>query len=117
MSMKVYKWAEVGKEKISETSTRQVILGDQIMLTLNRSKAGRRVPGHQHEELMQYVLQGKIKYISEGEEKIVQAGEVIHISAGTWHEIETLEDIVVLDVFSPPKRDYIEKSEGYLRVS
>ena len=117
MNMKVYRWAEIKQEKLSEMSTRQVILGDQIMLTMNRSKAGRRVPGHKHEELMQYVLKGKIKYRSEEEEKIVQAGEVIHIPAGTWHEIEILEDIVVLDVFSPPKRDYLEKTEKYLRAS
>lgn len=117
MKMKVYKWAEVEKEKLSELSTRQVILGENMMLTTNRSKAGRCVPGHKHEELMQYVLQGKLKYKSGEEEKIVQAGEVIHIPAGVWHEIEILEDMVVLDIFSPPKSDYVKKAEGYLKVS
>ena len=117
MDWKVYKWAEIEMEKISEKSTRQVILGNQIMLTMNRSQAGRRVPAHQHEELMQYVLQGKLKYKSGGKEVTVQAGEVIHIPAGVPHEIEILEDMVVLDVFSPPKKDYLEKSDDYLRKS
>jgi quercetin dioxygenase-like cupin family protein len=113
--MKVYKWAEVETERLSEISTRQVILGDNIMLTMNRSKAGRRVPGHTHEELMQYVLQGALKYKSGDEEKIVRAGEVIRVPAGVWHEIEILEDMVVVDVFSPPKSDYVKKAEGYLK--
>lgn len=117
MAMKVYKWAEVEKERLSEMSTRQVILGKNIMLTMNRSKAGRRVPGHRHEELMQFVLEGKLKYTSGEEEKIVQAGEVIHVPAGVWHEIEILEDVVVLDVFSPPKSDYVKRAEDYLKVS
>ena len=115
--MKVYKWDDVEVERMSPMSTRQVILGDQIMLTMNRSQAGRKIPGHRHEELMQYVLKGKIRYKSGEEEKIVQAGEVIHVPAGAWHAIEILEDIIVLDVFSPPKSDYVKKAEDYLRVS
>ena len=115
--MKVYKWEEIEAERMSPTSTRQVILGDRIMLTRSRSQAGRKIPGHRHEELMQYVLEGKIRYRSGEEERIVQAGEVIHVPAGVWHEIEILEDIIVLDVFSPPKSDYVKKTENYLRVS
>ncbi len=117
MKMKVYKWAEVEKEKLSDAATRQVILGNNIMLTMNQSKAGRRVPGHTHEELMQYVLKGSLRYKSGDEEKIVRAGEVIHVPAGVWHEIEILEDMLVVDVFSPPKSDYVKKAEGYLKVS
>jgi quercetin dioxygenase-like cupin family protein len=113
--MSVLKWSEVPVENLGSGFTRQVILGEKMMLCRNEIKAGSRFDPHRHEELMQYVLKGRLKFTSGKDVKVVGAGEVIVIPEGVEHGIEVLEDSLVIDVFSPPKSDYLEKKEGYLK--
>jgi len=115
MKMKVKKWSEVAVEDLGSGFTRQVILGQRMMICRNEIKAGARFDPHRHEELIQYVLKGKLKFISGKEEKTVAAGEVIVIPEGVEHGIEVIEDSLVIDVFSPPKADYLKQKEHYLK--
>jgi quercetin dioxygenase-like cupin family protein len=45
----------------------------------------------------------------------VRAGEVLCIPPDVPHEALALEDTVDLDVFNPPRRDWIEGTDAYLR--
>jgi len=47
----------------------------------------------------------------------VRAGEVLHIPSHVWHQAEALEDTLDVDVFSPPRQDWIDKTDSYLRGS
>jgi quercetin dioxygenase-like cupin family protein len=79
---------------------------------------GARVPMHSHHnEQITYLLQGVLKFwIGEGREEIVlNAGEVLHIPPHVPHEAEALEDCLDVDVFSPPRQDWLDGTDDYLR--
>jgi quercetin dioxygenase-like cupin family protein len=53
----------------------------------------------------------------EGAEELfdVHAGEVLHIPSHVPHRAEALEDTVDVDIFSPPREDWLTGSDAYLR--
>ena len=77
------------------------------------------VPRHQHEhEQIAYVISGALQFRlgeDESEEQIVRAEEVIHFPSYVWHAATALEDTVVLDIFSPPRQDWLDRTDDYLR--
>jgi quercetin dioxygenase-like cupin family protein len=114
-----YRWEDMPKEKVSDLLDRRLITGDRMMLAHVYLKKGCVVPRHQHEnEQLTYVLDGALKFwIGEDERKviIVRAGEVLAIPSNVWHKAEALEDTLDVDVFSPPRQDWLDKTDAYLR--
>ena len=114
-----YRWQDMPREKVSAMLDRRLITGDRMMLAHVYLKKGCVVPRHQHEnEQLTYILEGGLKFwIGEDEKEIVtvRAGEVLHIPSMVWHKAEALEDTVDVDVFSPPRQDWIDKTDSYLR--
>lgn len=114
-----YNWASMPLEKVSPLLDRRLITGEQIMLAHVYLKKGCIVPKHQHEnEQMTYILEGKLRFWIGEEEKVtfdVGAGEVLTIPSNVMHKAEALEDTLDVDVFSPPRQDWLEKSDAYLR--
>jgi quercetin dioxygenase-like cupin family protein len=45
----------------------------------------------------------------------VLAGEVLHIPSYVQHKAEALEDTLDVDIFSPPRQDWLDKTDDYLR--
>jgi quercetin dioxygenase-like cupin family protein len=45
----------------------------------------------------------------------VGVGEVLHIPSNVPHKAEAIEDTLDVDIFSPPRQDWIDKSDAYLR--
>ena len=45
----------------------------------------------------------------------VLAGEVLHIPSHVQHKAEALEDTLDVDIFSPPRQDWLDKTDDYLR--
>lgn len=79
-------------------------------------KKGCVVPMHSHEnEQVTYVLEGALHFTVGGEEVTVHSGEVLCIPPHVPHEATALEDTVDLDVFTPPRADWINKTDAYLR--
>jgi unsaturated pyranuronate lyase len=114
-----YRWADMPKEKVSETLDRRLITGNQIMLTHVYLKKGSVVPQHNHHnEQITYILDGALRFwIGEDESEVidVRAGEVLHIPSMVKHKAEALEDTVDVDIFSPPRQDWLDKTDDYLR--
>jgi unsaturated pyranuronate lyase len=114
-----YRWEQMPKEKVSAMLERRLITGERMMLAHVYLKKGCIVPRHQHEnEQLTYILEGSLKFWigeDEKEEKIIRAGEVLHIPSNVWHKAEALEDTLDVDVFSPPRQDWLDKSDAYLR--
>jgi len=114
-----YRWDEMPRENVSAMLDRRLITGDRMMLAHVYLKKGCIVPRHQHEnEQLTYILEGGLKFwIGEDEKEIVivRAGEVLHIPSNIWHKAEAIEDTVDVDVFSPPRQDWIDKTDSYLR--
>jgi quercetin dioxygenase-like cupin family protein len=85
-------------------------------------KKGAVVPRHSHRnEQVTYVLEGALRFRlweqgeSAGLEVVVHAGEVLCIPPDVPHEAFALEDTVDLDVFTPPRQDWLDGSDAYLR--
>ncbi len=79
-------------------------------------RKGASVPEHRHHnEQVTTLEQGRMRFILDGAEVILNAGESLHIPPNTPHSAEVLEDVVAVDVFSPPREDWIRGDDAYLR--
>lgn len=114
-----YRWEQIPRESVSPMLDRRLITGDRMMLAHVYLKKGCIVPRHQHEnEQLTYILEGALKFWigeDEKEELVVRAGEVLHIPSNVWHKAEALDDTLDVDIFSPPRQDWLEKTDAYLR--
>lgn len=114
-----YRWDEMPREAVSPMLDRRLITGERMMLAHVYLKKGCIVPRHQHEnEQLTYILEGSLRFWigeDEREEQVVRAGEVLHIPSMVWHKAEALEDTLDVDVFSPPRQDWLDKTDAYLR--
>ena len=114
-----YRWDDMPKENVNETLDRRLITGDRIMLSHVYLKKGSIVPRHSHEnEQITYILEGGLRFwIGPDESQVidVMAGEVLHIPSMVQHKAEALEDTLDVDVFSPPREDWLNKTDAYLR--
>ena len=112
MPARLHRWDEIALDKITELMSQKIVTGTHLMLAQTYLKQGALVPMHAHaSEQMTYVLQGALKFRVEGEEIIVREGEVIHIPASAAHQAEALEDTFQLDIFSPPRQDWLREAE------
>src|SRR5919205_3477187 len=118
-SVTFYRWDEMPKEPVSDMLDRRLITADRMMLAHVYLKKGCIVPKHSHEnEQITYILEGALRFwIGEDqtEEVVVRAGEVLHIPSNVPHKAEALEDTLDVDVFDPPREDWLNKTDSYLR--
>ena len=118
-SVTFYRWDEMPKEQVTEVFARRLITGDRVMLAHVYLKKGAIVPRHSHEnEQLTYILEGGLRFwIGEDEAQVIDvlAGEVLHIPSHVQHKAEALEDTLDVDIFSPPRQDWLDKTDDYLR--
>jgi quercetin dioxygenase-like cupin family protein len=114
-----YRWDSMKKERVSDMLERRLITGDRMMLAHVYLKKGCIVPKHSHEnEQLTYILEGALKFRmgDDGADEItVHAGEVLLIPSNMPHQAEALEETLDVDVFSPPRQDWLDKKDDYLR--
>jgi quercetin dioxygenase-like cupin family protein len=109
-------WNKVEREKLNDLIDREMVVGDKLMLARVFMKKGAHVPKHQHHnEQVTYILEGALKFEIDGKEIVVHAGEVLCIPSNMPHEAWALEDTLDLDVFDPPREDWLNKTDAYLR--
>jgi len=114
-----YTWDQMPKEEVTGLLSRRLITAERMMLAHVYLKKGCIVPRHQHEnEQLTYVLEGALHFWigeDESEEVIVRAGDVLHLPSWVWHKALALDDTLDVDVFSPPRADWLAKTDDYLR--
>jgi quercetin dioxygenase-like cupin family protein len=109
-------WNTVEREKLNDKIDREMVVGDKLMLARVFLKKGAHVPKHHHHnEQVTYILEGALKFDIDGKEVVVRAGEVLCIPSNMPHEAWALEDTLDLDVFDPPREDWLNKTDAYLR--
>src|ERR1035441_4559088 len=114
--LKYIPWNSVELEDLNPLLQRQMIVGQDIMVARVLLKKGCIVPEHSHHnEQLTYILDGELKFWIDGKQIVVHSGEVLCIPAHMPHKAEALEDTVDLDVFNPPRADWINKTDHYLR--
>lgn len=109
-------WSTIEVEQLNPLIGRQFIVGSNIMVARVLLKKGATVPTHRHvNEQVTYILEGALKFWIDGKEIVVKAGEVLTIPPNMPHKAEALADTVDLDVFNPPRADWMNKDDDYLR--
>jgi len=114
-----YRWEDLPREEVNDRLSRRLITADRIMLAHVYLKKGCVVPKHSHEnEQLTYILEGALRFRvgdDGAEEIVVRAGEVLLLPSNLPHEAHALEDTLDVDVFSPPREDWLNKTDAYLR--
>ena len=104
-------------EHLNPLIDRQFVYGERAMLARVLLRKGAIVPEHSHEnEQITYILEGALRFhMGNGQVITVAAGEVLVIPSHMPHQAEALEDTVDLDIFTPPRADWIAGTDAYLR--
>lgn len=114
-----YRWDDLPKEELNPQLSRRLISTERMMLSHVYLEQGYVVPMHAHEnEQLTYILEGKLRFtLGEDRSEVVDvaAGEVLHIPSNLPHEAEALEWTLDVDIFCPPRQDWLDGSDAYLR--
>lgn len=104
-------------ETLNPLFSRQLVWGERAMLGRIVLRKGAVVPEHSHEnEQITYILEGALRFtLGDGRTITVSAGEVLVIPSNLPHSAVALEDTIDLDIFTPPRADWIAGTDAYLR--
>ena len=118
-SVRHFRWDDMPIEQVKEGLGRRLVTGERMMLAHIYLEKGSVVPLHSHDnEQLTYVLEGALHFWigeDESEEVVVRAGEVLHIPSWVPHKAVALEDTLDVDVFCPPRQDWLDGTDAYLR--
>ena len=119
MQAKHYRWEDLPREALNPLLTRRLIATERMMIAHVYLEQGCVIPRHEHEnEQLTYILEGKLRFwLGEDESEVVDvaAGEVLHISSHLPHRAEALERTLDVDIFCPPRQDWLDGTDAYLR--
>ena len=113
-------WDHIPKERVTDDISRRLFTGERMMIAHVYLAKGAVVPTHSHDnEQITYVLEGALRFWigEEGsddvKELVVRAGEVLYLPSHVPHKAEALEDTLDVDVFSPPRQDWLDGTDSY----
>jgi quercetin dioxygenase-like cupin family protein len=116
----LYRWDDMKKEELNPLLHRRLISTDRMMIAHVYLEQGCVVPKHSHEnEQLTYLLSGSMRFwFGDDESHVVEiaAGEVLHIPSHLPHKAEALEATLDVDIFCPPRADWLDGSDSYLRA-
>jgi len=114
-----HRWTDIPREPMKGGITRQLITGERMMIAHVHLKKGDEVPQHSHEnEQITYILEGALHFWlgPQGDREVtVRAGEVLVIPSNLPHRALALEETLDVDVFNPPRQDWLDGTDAYLR--
>jgi len=114
-----YRWEDLPRERLNPDLERRLISTDRLMVAHVYLQKGCIVPTHSHEnEQLTYILEGLLRFFlgADGSEVVdVAAGEVLHLPSYLPHKAEALETTLDVDIFCPPRQDWLDGSDAYLR--
>ena len=114
-----YRWDDLPREQLNPLLERRLITGDKLMIAHVYLAKGCVVPKHEHvNEQLTYILEGTLRFwLGDDESEVVDvaAGEVLHIPSHVMHRAEALEATLDVDIFCPPRADWLDGSDAYLR--
>ncbi len=115
----LYRWDDMPIESVKPLLGRRLVTGERMMIAHVYLEKDCVVPWHQHDnEQLTYVLKGSMRFWlgEEGsQEVVVHEGEVLVIPSNLPHKAVALEDTLDVDIFCPPRQDWLDKTDDYLR--
>lgn len=114
---RLFRWKDIPLENVTDHIDRRLITGDRLMVAHVYLKKGSIVPKHSHKnEQITYILKGVLHFwIGEdgSEEHVVRTGEVLHIPSNVVHRAQAMEETLDVDIFSPPRQDWLDGTDTY----
>ena len=112
------RWDDQPLDHVNATFDRRLVNGEHLTLAQVFLAPGGGAPKHSHaNEQFSYVLKGTLRFWIGDEERVqdVCAGEILHLPPNLPHRAEALDEVFAIDVFSPPRLDWMNKTDAYLR--
>ena len=113
------RWNDMQAEPLKGGMSRRFVTTERLMVAHVYFKKGDDVPPHAHEnEQITYILEGALHFwlgADDEREVVVRAGEMLVIPSHLLHRALALEDTLDVDIFNPPRQDWISGSDAYLR--
>ncbi len=117
--MEKMNWNNVPVEQVNAKMKRQFIHGDRVMIAKMEFEDGFTVPWHAHEnEQITEVIEGVLRFwFDDIEDNSIDlsAGDVIVIPQNRRHKALMIGKVIETDTFAPPRQDWIDGSDAYLR--
>jgi len=106
-------WNDIPVEHPSEGIERQMVIGENIMIVRFRFTPFLVTPEHTHpHEQMSMIIQGRVRFFIEGQERIAGPGDILHFPSNTLHGATMMdEEVVLIDIFSPIREDFLVSKE------
>jgi quercetin dioxygenase-like cupin family protein len=116
MSVTLHRWDDIIEEQINPLIARRFITAERLTLARFELKRGSIVPQHAHEnEQVSYIISGALKFIVDGSPVVVRGGEVLQIPPNVPHAAEAIEDTLAIDVFTPVRQDWVDRTDTYFQ--
>lgn len=116
-SVRHARWDDIPREKVTDAISRRLFTGERMMIAHVYLDKDAIVPKHAHEnEQITYILGGALRFWigDDGEEEVVvHEGEVLYIPSNVPHKAQALADTFDVDVFNPPRQDWLDGSDTY----
>ncbi len=112
------RWDDQPLDAVNPTFDRRLVSGEHLTIAQVFLKPGGGAPRHSHEnEQFSYILKGTLRFWVGDDERVIDvtAGEVLHLPPHVPHRAEAIDDVFAIDVFSPPRHDWLNKTDAYLR--
>ncbi len=103
--------SKIGQWEQAEPGVKRKIFhpGKGLMMMEVQFKKGAEGYEHSHiHEQMSYCIKGKIAFQIDGKETIITQGEIIYIPSNAKHGVTALEESILLDTFTPIRKDLLE---------
>ena len=112
----LHRWDDVPTEQLAPGIRRRYLTAERMTLARFSLSRGAIVPAHAHDnEQVSYVVSGAVRFLVAGEEIVVRTGEALQIPSWAEHSLTVIEDAEVIDVFSPVRQDWIDRTDTYFR--
>jgi quercetin dioxygenase-like cupin family protein len=116
LAMQHYNWNLLEEEPLNPLLGRKMLHGGTMTVARIRLRKGAVVPTHSHaNEQISMLESGALRFVISGEERVLHAGDAVVIPPDAPHMVEALEDSLAVDLFSPPREDWIRGDDAYLR--
>ena len=114
-----FTWNDMPKERVTNRIDRRIVCGDGTMVAHVYLQKGAIVPAHSHHnEQLTYVLKGRLRFrVGDDLAQVVDVGEgeILHLPSNVPHKAEALEETLDVDIFNPPRQDWLDHTDDYFK--
>ena len=114
-----FAWNDMPRERVTNRIERRIVTGASTMVAHVYLEKGAIVPEHSHHnEQLAYILKGKLRFwVGDDLSQVfdVAEGEVLRLPSNVPHKAEALEETLDVDIFSPPRQDWLDHTDHYFK--